>query len=174
MPRTITSHDQVTIYLAIESAFVAPSVLIQKLGVLPDKQWLAGEARGMTGKVWERHGWIMEVRIGSDEYRPLTASQLLPMAIETFGERLAPLIQRLAQLDISAEKYIVVSIVCNFAPGIELGLSFLKLLSAVGGSVQIDIQCECLSTRGCSRPSSGSQGPNTLSHVANDSFYFDG
>ena len=47
--------DRVTIYLAIESVELAPSILTARLGMPPDRQWLIGEGRGKTGK----HGTIM-------------------------------------------------------------------------------------------------------------------
>ncbi|MFN7640739.1 MAG: hypothetical protein ACK5PR_03240, partial [bacterium] len=81
--------DRVTLYLAIESLELAPSILTERLGMLPDREWLIGEARGRTGKRWERHGWIVEATVRSDEYGGQSASQLVPIALETFHEKVA-------------------------------------------------------------------------------------
>ncbi len=136
----VRSRDEVTMYLAIESILLASSVITDKLGVLPDKQWSVGQNRGKTGKVWDRHGWVIEVRVLPHDDETLIASQVMSIAIERFEKRLAPLVQKVAQLDSSADKYVVASIVCDVVPGIEFRPSFLKLLTEVGASFQIDIQ----------------------------------
>lgn len=141
MSMTTSSHDEVTVYLAIESTVLRPSVVSERLGALPDRQWSAGETRGKTGKPWDRHGWVLEVRVHPEDHENRNASQLLPIAIEKFEERLTTLVPGLNRLGSSAEKYIVASVICEFVPGIELKPSFLKLLSDAGASFQIDIQC---------------------------------
>lgn len=141
MSMMTSSHDEVTVYLAIESTVLKPSVVSEQLGALPDRQWSVGEPRGQTGKAWDRHGWILEVRVRPEDHEHRTASELLPIAIEKFEERLATLVPGLNRLGSSAQKYIVASVISDFVPGIELKPSFLKLLSDAGASFQIDIQC---------------------------------
>ena len=134
--------DRVTLYLAIESLELAPSILTERLGMLPDREWLIGEARGRTGKRWERHGWIVEATVRSDEYGGQSASQLVPIALETFHGKVAQITKAISALGSSVERYIVLSILADDVPGIELDHSFLQLLADLGGTFQVDLSVQ--------------------------------
>ncbi|MDP9115638.1 MAG: DUF4279 domain-containing protein [Acidobacteriota bacterium] len=146
--------DRVTIYLAIESVEVAPSILTERLGMCPDRQWVIGEARGKTGKRWERHGWVVETIVRSEEHGGRSASELIPIAIEKFQRKVAQFAQATSSLGASAERYTVLAILAEDVPGIELNHPFLQLLTYLGGTFQVDlsVQVPVSSTIGSDQP----------------------
>ena len=134
--------ERVTVYLAIESVELAPSILTERLGMRPDRQWAIGEARGRTGKCWKRNGWIIEAKVGSEEHGGESASRLVLIALETFQGKVAPITNALSTLGSSVERYIVLAIIAEEVPGIELNHSFLQLLADLGGTFQIDLSVQ--------------------------------
>ncbi|MBZ5579218.1 MAG: DUF4279 domain-containing protein [Acidobacteriia bacterium] len=131
--------DRVTIYLAIESAELAPSILTEQLRMRPDRQWIIGEARGRTGRVWECHGWVVETTVNSEEHGGKSASELIPIAIERFQQKVAHFTDAASLLGPSAQRYTVLAILADEVPGIELSHSFLQLLTDLGGTFRVDI-----------------------------------
>ena len=135
-------NDRVTIYLAVESVELAPSVVTARLGVLPDREWLMGDFRGKTGRRWEGHGWVVETTVTSEENEGRSASALIPIAMKAFERKVGPLTAAALSLGMSAQRYAVLAILAEAVPGIELSRSFLKLLSDLGGTFQIDLSTE--------------------------------
>lgn len=131
--------DRVTIYLAIESVELAPSILTARLGVRPDREWVVGDPRGKTGKHWECHGWIVETTVRSEENGGRLASELIPIAMERFEQKVGPFAKAVFSLGNSAQRYTVLSILTEDVPGIELSHSFLQLLADLGGTFQVDL-----------------------------------
>ncbi len=134
--------DRVTIYLAIESVEWAPSMLTARLGVPPDREWALGDLRGKTGKHWECHGWVVETTVRSEGNSGRSASELIPIAMERFERKVAPLAKSASSLGDSAQRYTVLAILAEEVPGIELSHSFLQLLAALGGTFQVDISAQ--------------------------------
>jgi len=134
--------DRVTIYLAIESVELAPSVLTERLAMRPDRQWVIGEVRGRTGKRWECHGWVVETTVRSEEQGGRSVSELIPIAMEKFRHKVAQFAKAASALGSSAQRYTVLSIVADQIPGIELNHSFLQLLTDLGGTFQVDISAQ--------------------------------
>lgn len=130
--------ERVTIYLAIESTDLAPSTLTERLGVLPDREWVIGDPRGKTGKQWECHGWIVETTVHSRDNEGRPVSRLIPIAMERFERRVRPFADAVAGLS-SAQKYVVLTMLAQHTPGIEFSHSFLQLIAALGGTLQIDL-----------------------------------
>jgi hypothetical protein len=133
------ADDRVTVYLAVESLELTPSMLTDRLAVRPDREWIKGDRRGRTGKCWERHGWIIESTVRSIDHGGRPASALLPLALAEFETRAGPLVEVIAQLGPSVQIYVVLGIVAEEAPGIELSHEFLKLTTFLGGTLQIDL-----------------------------------
>jgi hypothetical protein len=131
--------DRVTIYLAIESVELPPSILTARLGVRPDSEWVIGDARGKTGKHWECHGWVVETTVCSEENGGRSASELVPIAMERFERRVGPFAGVAFSLGDSTQRYAVLNILAGEVPGIELTHSFLQLLADLGGTFQIDL-----------------------------------
>lgn len=131
--------DRVTLYLAIESLSLTSSALTGRLGVHPDREWAVGEPRGKTGKLWECHGWIIEETVTSAENSSITASLLIPIAIQKFEERVQSLAEPISHLCNSANVYVVLSVIAQDTPGMEFRHSFLNLLSSLGGTFQVDL-----------------------------------
>ena len=134
--------DRVTVYLAIESLELAPSILTERLGMRPDRQWVIGEDRGSTGKRWERNGWIVEATVRSEEHGGQSASRLVPIALEIFHGKVAQITKAVSALGSSVERYIVLGILAEEVPGIELDHSFLQLLADLGGTFQVDLSVQ--------------------------------
>jgi hypothetical protein len=134
--------DRVTIYLAIESVELTPSELTTRLGVRPDREWLIGGVRGKTGKQWDRNGWVVETTIRSEESGGLSASELIPIAMERFASKVEPFAKTASSLGSSAQRYAVLAILAEDVPGIELSHSFLQLLNDLGGTFQIDLSTQ--------------------------------
>ena len=131
--------DRITIYLAIESASVTPSDLTERLGVRPDRAWVIGEPRGRTGMLWECHGWVIETTVRSEEYDGRSATELLPIGMRAFLHRATCVAGVISHLGSSVQRHVVISIVADEAPGIELDPPFLRLLVDLGGSLQVDL-----------------------------------
>jgi hypothetical protein len=131
--------DRVTIYLAIESAELTPSILTARLGVHPDRQWVIGDVRGKTGKHWERNGWVVETVVRSEENGGRSASELIPIAVERFERKVEPFAGAASSLGNSVERYAVLAVLAEKVPGIELSHSFLQLITNLGGTFQIDL-----------------------------------
>jgi Domain of unknown function (DUF4279) len=135
-------NDRVTIYLAIESVEWAPSVLTDRLGVRPDREWTAGDVRGRTGKLWDSHGWVVEATVNSEDNGGRSASELIPIAISKFENKVKPIADAASSLGDSAQRYTVLAILAEEVPGIELSNSFLRLLTDLGGTFQIDLSAQ--------------------------------
>jgi len=134
--------DRVTIYLAIESVELAPSILTERLGMPPDRQWLIGEGRGKTGKHWECHGWAVETTVRSEEHGGRSASELIPIAMERFQRKVGQSAKAASSLGASAQRYTVLAILAEEVPGIELSHSFLQMLADLGGTFQVDLSAQ--------------------------------
>ncbi len=134
--------DRVTVYLAIESVDLAASAVTDRLGMRPDKEWAFGDVRGRTGKVWNNHGWVVETTVRSEDNGGRSASELIPIAIESFENKVGRIAKGVSSLGDSAKRYIVLAIVAEYVPGIELSKSFLRLLSDFGGTLQIDLSTQ--------------------------------
>jgi hypothetical protein len=115
------------------------SLLTERLGVRADRHWAIGENRGRTGKYWECHGWVVETIIRSEEHGGRSASELIPIAIGRFQDKMAPFAKAVSSLGSLARSYIVLAILAEEIPGIELNHSFLQLLTDLGGTFQVDI-----------------------------------
>src|SRR6476660_2329571 len=133
------SDDRVTLYLAVESLDLTPSIVTDRMRVRPDREWTKGDLRGKTGKYWERHGWILETTVRSQDCDGGPASALIPIAMARFEKRVRSLAEMLSELRSSAEIYVVLGIVAKEAPGIECSPSFLELMVTLGGTFQIDL-----------------------------------
>jgi hypothetical protein len=134
--------DRVTIYLAIESVELAPSILTTRLGVRPDREWVIGDVRGKTGRHWECHGWVVETTVRSEENGGPSASELIPIAMERFEGKVGPFAKIASSLGNSAQRYTVLAILAEEVPGIELSHSFLQLLTDLGGTFQVDLSTQ--------------------------------
>ena len=139
MEKNCEREDHVTVYLAIESVELKPSELTRLLGVPPDREWLIGSERGRTGKLWDRSGWIVETEARSEDSQCRPASELIPIAIANFERKVAPFSKMAAALGTSVERCAVLAIVSEQIPGIQFSHSFLKLLSDLDGTFQIDL-----------------------------------
>lgn len=128
-----------TLYLAIESLDLTSSMVTDRLGVHPDREWTKGDVRGKTGKCWERHGWILETTVRSQNCDGLPASALIPIAMARFEKRVRSLAGAPSELGSSTEIYVVLGILAKEVPGIECSHSFLELMGALGGTFQIDL-----------------------------------
>jgi hypothetical protein len=138
MKRDGCRNDQVTLSLGIESADLRPSEIAARLGPA-DWQWQSGEARGKTGKRWERNGWNLETVVRSENEGGLPASDLVSIAMRRFEERVRPIAGAVRELSACAYVTVVLSAVADAAPGIECTHSFLDLLSVLGGTFQVDL-----------------------------------
>jgi len=134
--------DRVTMYLAIESVELAPSILTARLGVRPDREWVIGDVRGKTGKRWESHGWVVETTVRSEESGGRSASELIPIAMERFERKVRPFAKLASSLANSAQRYAVLAVLAEEVPGIELSHSFLQLLTELGGTFQVDLSTQ--------------------------------
>jgi len=134
--------DRVTIYLAIESVELAPSILTARLGMRPDREWVIGEVRGKTGRHWECHGWIVETTVRSEEHGGRSASELIPIAVERFQRKVGQAAKAASSLGPSAQRYTVLAILADEVPGIELSHPFLQLLADLGGTFQVDLSAQ--------------------------------
>lgn len=132
--------DRVTIYLAIESATLDGPALTQMLGRSPDREWRLGQPRGKTGKVWDKHGWVIEVTVRFEDSEEGPTFDLLRAALEQFESKVGPVRKSVASLGMLAERYVVISILAQELPGVELSTSLVGLLSDLQCSVQIDFQ----------------------------------
>ena len=63
----------------------------------------------------------------------------MPIALEIFQGKVAPITKALATLGSSVERYIVLAILAEEVPGIELNHSFLQFLADLGGTFQVDL-----------------------------------
>jgi len=135
---THNSDDRVTVQLAVESIVFDAAAVSLRVGVQPDRQWSIGDARGKTGMAWERHGWVIETTLRSADSGGRSATDLIPIVVSAFERRIQPIVAKLALLRTDAELFHVIAIVANETPGIELSESFLTVLSAIGGTLQID------------------------------------
>ena len=75
----------------------------------------------------------------SEEVGGRPANELIPIAMEKFERKVGPVAKLLSSSGISAQKYTVLAIFAEDAPGIELSHSFLQLLADLGGTFQIDL-----------------------------------
>jgi hypothetical protein len=140
--------DRVTIYLAIESVELTPSILTARLGVHSDREWVTGGVRGRTGKRWDHNGWVVETTVCSEGSGGRPASELLPIAMERFMSKVGPFAKMASSLGSSVQRYTVLSIVTEEVPGIEFSDSFLRLLADLGGTFQIDLNTQPISSAG--------------------------
>lgn len=138
MTKSDVLDERVTIYLAIESVELAPTILTERLGVRPDREWTIGDARGRTGKQWECNGWVVEITVTSQGTDGMLASKLIPIAMQRFESRVRPFANSVSGLG-SAEKYVVMTILAADTPGIECSHSFLELVARLGGTFQVDL-----------------------------------
>lgn len=130
--------DRVGLYLTIEGTVLSPSVLTSNLGINPDRTWMIGDSRGHTGEQWGSHGWSLEMVINSQDTDNQTATYLIPIAIDQFEKRIEPVANKITQIK-GMSVYVVLSILANEVPGIELSNSFINLISKLGSSLQIDL-----------------------------------
>jgi hypothetical protein len=137
-----TFDDSVTVYLAIESVELSSSDLTSRLGMRPDREWSLGDARGKTGKRWESHGWVVQTSVRSEDSGGRPASELIPIALDRFEARVKAFAKGASLLGDSTPRYVVLGILAEEAPGIELGRSFLRLLAELGGTFQVDLNVQ--------------------------------
>jgi hypothetical protein len=95
----------------------------------PDREWSLGDARGKTGKRWESHGWVVQTTVRSEDSGGRPASELIPIALDRFEARVKAFAKSASLLGDSTPRYVVLGILAEEVPGIELGRSFLRLLA---------------------------------------------
>ena len=88
---------------------------------------------------WDRHGRVIETIVRSEENGGVSASELIPIAMEKFQIRVEPFAKLLSSLGNSAQRYSLLSVLADEMPGIELTHSFLELVAEIGGTFQIDL-----------------------------------
>jgi hypothetical protein len=64
------------------------------------------------------------------------------IALDRFEARVKAFAKRASLLGDSTPRYVVLEILAEEVPGIELGRSFLQLLADLGGTFQVDLNVE--------------------------------
>jgi hypothetical protein len=142
VPAPDASHindDRVTIYLGIETTKWRSSELTAQLGVRPDREWNIGEARGKTGKQWVSNGWELATAVRSEDAENQPASELIPIAMQRFEDRVRPIAGAVRSLGPDAYLTVVIDVLSEITPGIICRHSFLELVSNLGGDLQLDL-----------------------------------
>ena len=131
------SMDRVTVGITIESTILTPEQISERVGIAWDEVRRIGDARGHTGKKWERNVWsIFEGKQGAVN---TGAHDLIPLCVAAFMQRLTPIAANLHKLSAAEEKEFFIHTSAQSVPGINLSPDTLRVLADAELSLDVDI-----------------------------------
>ncbi len=121
-------REQTTVGITIKSATLTPDAISARLGLKPDRAWLAGSRQGLFGVVASEHGFILESALGPQAG--------LSDHIKAMLQRIAPCAQKIGELGADVE--FSCSMQRKVSPPLRFEPNDLRWLAAMGARLTVD------------------------------------
>ena len=125
-------RESTTVNFKVTSATIPAKDLAAKLSLKPDREWLAGAARGAFGAIEKQHGFELESK--------LMPQSSLEQHVGAMLDRLKPCAQLLGSL----AKEVTVEFTCSVqrkrAPFLHFDRDTMRWLAVMGARLDIDTQ----------------------------------
>lgn len=129
---------RVTVWLWIEALDQTSGDLDRAIGVKCNKSHTRGGARGITGKVWAHHGWMVERECVSPD-DAISVGEAVRKCLRSVLDYVAPAADRFRLQSAGCERGLMIGVRAGAAPALRLENTDLDVIARLGVPLEIDL-----------------------------------